>query len=58
VTSAPNAVRHPWLRAALEHVLAEVPAVTTPEAERPALARWATWLGPYRYGPLRCRRCA
>ena len=51
VTSAPNAVLHPWLQAELEQILAELPAVTTPEAERPLLAQWATWLGPYRYGP-------
>jgi hypothetical protein len=45
VTSAPNAVLHPWLRAELEQVLADLPAVTTPEAERPALAQWQTWEG-------------
>jgi hypothetical protein len=45
VTSAPNAVLHPWLHAELEQVLAALPAVTTPEADRPALARWQTWLG-------------
>jgi hypothetical protein len=52
VTSAPNAVLHPWLQAELERVLAELPPVTGPEDARPPLARWATWLGPYRYGPL------
>jgi DDE superfamily endonuclease len=45
VPSAPNAVLHPWLHAELEQVLAELPAVTTPEAERLPLARWETWLG-------------
>ena len=45
VTSAPNAVLHPWLRGGLRQILATLPAVTTPEEERPALARWATWLG-------------
>lgn len=45
VTTAPNVVLHPWLTAALEQVLAELPAVTIPEAERPALAQWQTWEG-------------
>jgi hypothetical protein len=45
VTSAPNAVLHPWLQAELEQVLAALPAVTVPETERPVLAQWATWLG-------------
>jgi len=45
VTSAPNAVLHPWLQEELAQVLAALPAVATPEAERPALAHWATWLG-------------
>jgi DDE superfamily endonuclease len=44
VPNAPNAVLHPWLQAELTQVLATLPP-TTPEAERPALARWATWLG-------------
>jgi hypothetical protein len=45
-------VRHPWLKTELERVLAALPPVTAPEAERPLLAHWQTWLGPYRYGPL------
>jgi hypothetical protein len=45
VTSAANAVLHPWLQAELEQVLAELPPVTTPEADRPPLARWQTWEG-------------
>jgi hypothetical protein len=45
VASAPNAVLHPWLKEELPQSLAGLPAVTTPEAERPALAQWATWLG-------------
>jgi hypothetical protein len=45
VTSAANAVLHPWLHAELEAVLAKVPAVTTPEVDRPALAQWQTWEG-------------
>jgi hypothetical protein len=52
VTAAPNAVLHPWLRAELEAVLADLPPVPLPEDARPPLAQWATWLGPYRYGPL------
>jgi hypothetical protein len=45
VTRAPNTVLHPWLQGELTQVLATLPAVTSPEAERPVLARWATWLG-------------
>jgi hypothetical protein len=45
VTNAPNAVLHPWLQAALTAVLAQLPTETRPEAERPPLARWETWLG-------------
>ena len=45
VPNAPNAVRHPGLQAELTEVLATLPARTTPGAERPALARWATWPG-------------
>ncbi len=45
VTSAPNAVLHPWLRGELAHILAALPPVTTPETERPPLAQWAPWLG-------------
>jgi hypothetical protein len=52
VTTATNAVLHPWLKAELEQVLATLPAVTLPEGERPPLARWQTWLGRFRYGPM------
>ncbi len=52
VTSAPNAVLHPWLKAELEQVLATLPEVTTPEGERPPLARWETWLGHPPRSPL------
>jgi len=45
VLAAPNAVLHPWLQAELEQALATLPAVTTPEAQRPALAQWQTWEG-------------
>jgi hypothetical protein len=52
VPNAPNAVLHPWLQGELTQVLATLPAVTTPAAERPALARWATWLGHEPREPL------
>jgi hypothetical protein len=52
VRSATNAVVHPWLQAELTQVLAALPAVTTPEADRPPLARWATWLGHEPRAPL------
>ena len=52
VTHAPNAVLHPWLQAELTQVLAALPAVTTPEGERPPLARWETWLGRPPRAPL------
>lgn len=45
VTSGTNAVLHPWLMTELEQALVGLPAVETPEAERPALAQWQTWLG-------------
>ncbi len=35
VTSAPNAVLHPWLRDELTEVLATLPAPTVPEEARP-----------------------
>src|SRR5215207_8352037 len=52
VTNAPNAVLHPWLQAELTQVLATLPPVTSPEDERPPLARWATWLGHEPTAPL------
>ncbi len=45
VARAPNAVLHPWLMGELERVLAELPAVTSAEDDRPALAQWQTWEG-------------
>jgi DDE superfamily endonuclease len=45
VTQATNAILHPWLQAELAKVLAALPAVSLPDAERPLLAQWATWLG-------------
>jgi DDE superfamily endonuclease len=52
VTSAPNAVLHPWLREELTAILATLPEVTTPEDQRPAAARWETWLGRSPRQPL------
>jgi hypothetical protein len=52
VTNAPNAVLHPWLQDELTQVLATLPPVTSPEDERPPLARWATWLGHEPTEPL------
>jgi len=52
VTNAPNVVLHPWLQTELTQVLAAMPPVTTPEAERPAAAQWATWLGHKPHEPL------
>ncbi len=52
VTSAPNTVLHPWLQAEVTEILAALPPVTTPEAERPPAARWATWLGHEPRAPL------
>jgi hypothetical protein len=45
VRTAPNAVLHPWLQEALAASVADLPEVTLSEAERPAAARWKTWLG-------------
>ena len=45
VTTATNVVLHPWLQQELTQVLAALPEVTLPEAERPVAAQWATWLG-------------
>jgi hypothetical protein len=52
VPNAPNTVLHPWLQAELTQVLAALPPLATPEAERPVLARWATWLGHEPREPL------
>jgi len=43
VTSATTAVLHPGLQTELKQGLADLPAVTTPAAERPPLAQWQTW---------------
>jgi hypothetical protein len=52
VSSAPNAVLHPWLKHELLQVLAELPAVPTHDTERPEPALWATWLGHVPHLPL------
>jgi hypothetical protein len=52
VRNAPNAVLHPWLRDQLTQILATLPAVSPPEAERPVLARRETWLGHVPREPL------
>ena len=52
VTDATNAVLHPWLQEELTAVLATLPPVVLPEAERPPLARWSTWLGREPREPL------
>ena len=52
VTSARNAVLHPWLQEELTAVLAALSEVTTPEARRPAAAQWVTWLGHEPREPL------
>lgn len=52
VTQATNAVLHPWLQTELTAILARLPPLTRPEAERPPLARWATWLGHEPRDPL------
>jgi DDE superfamily endonuclease len=44
VANAPNAVLHPWLQGELAQILAAQPT-PEPAAERPAAARWRTWLG-------------
>ncbi len=52
VTHATNAILHPWLEAELTQVLATLPPLICPEAERPYLTRWATWLGHEPRDPL------
>jgi len=52
VTSARTAVLHPWLQAELREVLASLPEPSMREEERPAVARWALWLGHEPREPL------
>ena len=52
VTSAPNAVLHPWLQEELTQILMALPEPTMPTDQRPALAQWATWLRHEPHEPL------
>jgi hypothetical protein len=52
VMRAPNVVLHPWLQEELTQLLAALPEVTTPQAERLPAAQWATWLGHEPREPL------
>ncbi len=52
VTSTRNAVLHPWLQAELSAILAVLPTAPVADAERPLVARWATWLGHEPRDPL------
>jgi hypothetical protein len=45
VTSAPNAVRHPWLRTTLAQVRAAQPAPPALPSDQPRWRHWARWLG-------------
>lgn len=45
VTSAPNAVLHPWLRTTLAQVLAAQPAPPPLPVDHPLWMHWAHWLG-------------
>jgi hypothetical protein len=52
VTSARNAVLHPWLQAEVTQILAALPEAAATATERPLAARWATWLGHEPRDPL------
>lgn len=52
VSHATNSVLHPWLKEQLTPILAALAEVSTPEADRLPLARWATWLGHEPRAPL------
>jgi len=52
VRSTRNAVLHPWVQAELTQILATLPAAPVAEADRPPVARWATWLGHEPRDPL------
>ncbi len=51
VTSAPNAVLHPWLERELSAALAVLPP-PLPDAPYPELREWRTWLGHEPVAPL------
>jgi hypothetical protein len=52
VTSAPNAVLHPWLHEELAQILADLPEPPPLPAAHPLRASWATWLGRAPAEPL------
>jgi hypothetical protein len=52
VTTAPNAILHPWLQDELTAILAALPEVTSTDQERPEAAQWTTWLGHEPREPL------
>ncbi len=53
VTSAPNAVLHPWLQTEVEAILASLPVPTAPlSADHPLLRHWGQWLGRPAGAPL------
>jgi len=52
VRSTRNAVLHPWVQAELTQILAALPVAPVAEADRPPVARWATWLGHEPRDPL------
>jgi transposase len=52
VTSAPNAVLHPWLQEELTQILAGRPEPPPLPAGHPLQAHWATWLGRAPGDPL------
>jgi hypothetical protein len=54
VTTAPNAVLHPWLQHELLQILAGLPevAIDSDHTGLPAAADWATWLGHVPHLPL------
>jgi hypothetical protein len=50
VTNAPNLVLHPWLKAELLQILADLPESTRRESD--PQAQWETWLGHLPHLPL------
>ena len=44
VSSAPNAVVHPWWKTELFQILEDLPEVAGGDTDAPAATRWATWL--------------
>ena len=52
VSSARNAVLHPWLQNELLQILAGLPEVAIDRTELSSAADWATWLGHVPHRPL------